>query len=159
MQRAITCTSRTFWAVSDTGKLGAPSPTLGRPPAQPGACLTTSAATRLPTYTLYGEPGRGQAIEPLHCERIAERSQRHDWEIAPHRHEALIQILHIQRGTADWCWRPSATWPTPRWRSSRLPTGWKIADGLDFTDAGYFTRFFQRQTGHTPSAWRALTAR
>ena len=35
----------------------------------------------------------------------------------------------------------------------------QIADGLGFTDAGYFTRFFQRQTGHTPSAWRALTAR
>ena len=35
----------------------------------------------------------------------------------------------------------------------------QIADGLGFTDAGYFTRFFQRQTGHTPGAWRALTAR
>ena len=34
----------------------------------------------------------------------------------------------------------------------------QIADGLDFTDAGYFTRFFQRQTGHTPGTWRALPA-
>ena len=35
----------------------------------------------------------------------------------------------------------------------------QIALGLGFNDAGYFTRFFQRETGHTPSAWRALAAR
>ena len=61
----------------------------------------TRSVTRLPTYALYGEAGRGQATEPLHCERIAERSQRHDWEIALHRHESLFQILHIQHGTAQ----------------------------------------------------------
>ena len=30
-----------------------------------------------------------------------------------------------------------------------------IAYKLGFTDAGYFTRFFERETGATPSAWRA----
>ena len=30
-----------------------------------------------------------------------------------------------------------------------------IAYKLGFTDAGYFTRFFERATGATPSAWRA----
>jgi AraC family transcriptional activator of pobA len=30
-----------------------------------------------------------------------------------------------------------------------------IAYKLGFTDAGYFTRFFERATGSTPSAWRA----
>jgi AraC-like DNA-binding protein len=35
----------------------------------------------------------------------------------------------------------------------------QIALGLGFADAGYFSRFFLRQTGHTPSAWRALAAR
>ncbi len=54
----------------------------------------------LPTYALYGEPGRTQATEGLHVERIAERSQRHDWEIQPHRHASLFQILHIQHGGA-----------------------------------------------------------
>ena len=52
------------------------------------------------TYALCGEPGRTQATEALHCERIAERSQRHDWRIAPHRHAWLFQILHSQRGHA-----------------------------------------------------------
>ena len=35
----------------------------------------------------------------------------------------------------------------------------QIALGLGFGDAGYFTRFFQRHTGHTPTGWRALAAR
>ena len=35
----------------------------------------------------------------------------------------------------------------------------QIALGLGFADAPYFSRFFSRQTGHTPSAWRALAAR
>ena len=51
-------------------------------------------------YALHGEPGRTQATEALHCERIAKRSQRHDWEIAPLRHAWRIQILHSQRGHA-----------------------------------------------------------
>ena len=35
----------------------------------------------------------------------------------------------------------------------------QIALGLGFADAGYFSRFFQRHTGHSPTAWRALAAR
>ena len=34
----------------------------------------------------------------------------------------------------------------------------QVAHGLGFGDAGYFTRFFQRLTGQTPSAWRARSA-
>lgn len=30
----------------------------------------------------------------------------------------------------------------------------QIAYGIGFSDAGYFTRFFQRKTGLTPTAWR-----
>jgi len=35
----------------------------------------------------------------------------------------------------------------------------QIGLGLGFADAGYFTRFFQRETGRTPTAWRAQAAR
>jgi AraC family transcriptional activator of pobA len=54
----------------------------------------------LPTYALYGELGRTQAVDWLHCESIADRSQQHGWEIQPHRHETLFQILHIESGAA-----------------------------------------------------------
>lgn len=53
---------------------------------------------RLPTYSLYGEQGRAADIEWLHCESIAERSRLHDWEIRPHRHELLYQILFVRSG-------------------------------------------------------------
>ena len=55
----------------------------------------------LPTYALYGEAGRSTGTDWLHCESIAARSQLHDWEIRPHRHELLFQILYIRRGRAE----------------------------------------------------------
>lgn len=66
----------------------------------------TSASTqaltrRLPTFFLYGEQGRSTQTDWLHCESIAARSRLHDWEIRPHRHEALFQILNIRRGRAE----------------------------------------------------------
>lgn len=61
-------------------------------PAPPG---------RLPTFFLYGEQGRSAQTDWLHCESIASRSRLHDWEIRPHRHAALFQILNIRRGRAE----------------------------------------------------------
>lgn len=55
----------------------------------------------LPSYALYGEHGQTQATDWLHCESIADRSQHHAWEIRPHRHESLFQILHISTGAAE----------------------------------------------------------
>lgn len=55
----------------------------------------------LPSYSLYGEQGRSADIEWLHCESIAERSRLHEWEIRPHRHELLYQILFIRTGRAE----------------------------------------------------------
>lgn len=59
------------------------------------------AVPPLPAYSLYGEPAGRHATEPLHVETISSRSRLHDWEIQPHRHEALFQILHIQHGQAQ----------------------------------------------------------
>ena len=70
-------------------------------PLSPTSPANLAGTAALPTYALYGEVGRTQATEALHCERIAERSQRHDWEIMPHRHASLFQILHIQHGSAQ----------------------------------------------------------
>jgi AraC family transcriptional activator of pobA len=36
----------------------------------------------------------------LHCESIPKRSSLHHWEIKPHRHADLFQLLYVQRGQA-----------------------------------------------------------
>ena len=55
---------------------------------------------RLPAYALYGE-----ALEtaPLlaHCEPIADRSRLHGWEIRPHQHTSLYQLVVIRSGRAQ----------------------------------------------------------
>ena len=84
-------------------KAASPDPTGVLPGAKPraGHRRVASSVGVLPSYALYGEPGRTQATDWLHCERIADRSRRHDWEIRPHRHESLLQILHVQRGAVQ----------------------------------------------------------
>ncbi|MBP1848657.1 helix-turn-helix domain-containing protein [Rhizobium halophytocola] len=52
----------------------------------------------VPTYSLYGENDRESAEFWVHAESIPSRSSRYDWEIRPHRHEHLFQILHMRRG-------------------------------------------------------------
>lgn len=59
------------------------------------------AAAALPAYQLYGEPGLDAVGEKLHIETISSRSRLHDWEIRPHRHELLFQILYIRQGRAE----------------------------------------------------------
>ena len=54
-----------------------------------------------PTYALYGEADSADSLDGLHCESIAERSALHDWEIRPHRHAGLLQILYMRRGSAE----------------------------------------------------------
>lgn len=59
---------------------------------------SAAAVPQLPTYSLYGEPQDAQGLEWLHCERIVDRGRIHDWEIRPHRHAALLQVLFVRRG-------------------------------------------------------------
>ncbi len=59
---------------------------------------TTDAAT-VPAFGLYGEQ-HADAAELLHWESIAARSRLHDWQIVPHRHEDLAQLVYVQRGPA-----------------------------------------------------------
>lgn len=54
-----------------------------------------------PTYRLYGDgPDAGRQFW-AHIETIASRSSLHRWEIKPHRHEDLLQLLYIRSGEAD----------------------------------------------------------
>jgi AraC family transcriptional activator of pobA len=48
------------------------------------------------SYSLFGESTHLPDV--LHCETIAARSVLHDWELSPHRHSRLHQVLLVQAG-------------------------------------------------------------
>ena len=63
-------------------------------------------------YSLFGESTHLPDV--LHCETIADRSELHDWELAPHRHARLHQVLLIAHGGG---------WATLDGKTLALPTG------------------------------------
>lgn len=90
-------------------------------------------APGLPTYALYGERDRTHATDWLHCEAIADRSRRHDWEIRPHRHEVLFQFLYIARGQAEATLeqhRLPLAGPCVLWVPPLVPHGFRFAPDI-----------------------------
>lgn len=59
----------------------------------------TTTPSAIHNYSLFGESDHLPDV--LHCETIAERSALHDWELAPHRHARLHQVLLIQSGEGN----------------------------------------------------------
>lgn len=55
----------------------------------------------VPVFKLYGEMTAWPTPDLIHCESIPERSQLHGWEIKPHRHGDLLQLLYVQAGEAE----------------------------------------------------------
>jgi AraC family transcriptional regulator, transcriptional activator of pobA len=53
---------------------------------------------RIPHYALYGHEDRPDWLDTVHFEWIRERSSLHDYDIAPHVHDGLLQLLHVTRG-------------------------------------------------------------
>ena len=63
------------------------------------AALPSAASPRdgnILNFYLFGESAHLPDI--LHCETIAARSALHDWELAPHRHDRLHQLLLLTAG-------------------------------------------------------------
>lgn len=58
------------------------------------------STVNIPNYRLYGEGGAQADVEFVHCESIPERSSLHDWNIRPHRHDSLYQLLFMSQGAA-----------------------------------------------------------
>lgn len=54
----------------------------------------------VPVYQLYGEDQQWLTPDQVHCESIASRSRLHNWEIKPHRHHGLFQLLWLESGSA-----------------------------------------------------------
>ncbi|MGB4345428.1 MAG: helix-turn-helix domain-containing protein [Burkholderiaceae bacterium] len=55
----------------------------------------------IPVFQLYGEEQRWLTPDLVHCESIAARSRLHNWEIKPHRHYGLFQLLWLEQGVAS----------------------------------------------------------
>jgi len=75
--------------------------------------MTVTTKT-VPRFALLGEDSRKSAEELVHCETIEVRSRRYDWEIPPHRHPALCQILLVETGSARIFYEDE-------WRSAPVP--------------------------------------
>ncbi len=56
----------------------------------------TAKSASIRTYSLFGESLHFPDV--VHCETIASRSALHDWELEPHRHARLHQVLVLQSG-------------------------------------------------------------
>lgn len=59
-----------------------------------------ASKTAVPVYQLYGEDQQWLTPDQVHCESIASRSRLHNWEIKPHRHHGLFQLLWLEDGSA-----------------------------------------------------------
>jgi len=59
-----------------------------------------SEEKRVPVYKLYGEQKPWPTPDMVHCESIAARSRLHNWQIKPHQHNGLFQILYLENGQA-----------------------------------------------------------
>ncbi|UZE25014.1 helix-turn-helix domain-containing protein [Pseudomonas sp. B21-056] len=55
----------------------------------------------IPVFKLYGESQEWPTPDLLHCETISKRSREHQWEIKPHRHADLCQLLFVFKGQAE----------------------------------------------------------
>ena len=53
----------------------------------------------VPNFALYGTDAQPSWADLVHFERITERSSLFDWEIKPHFHDGLIQVLYPTQGS------------------------------------------------------------
>ncbi|MBO6716888.1 MAG: helix-turn-helix domain-containing protein [Rhizobiaceae bacterium] len=60
-----------------------------------------AARQQVPSYRLYRERTGEAGDFWLHCETILERTARHNYEIAPHRHESLFQLFLVSSGRGE----------------------------------------------------------
>lgn len=61
----------------------------------------TRMTASIPNYALYGDDAVPSWIDLVHVEQIQARSSLFNFEIDPHVHHGLIQVLYITRGGGD----------------------------------------------------------
>ena len=97
----------------------------------------------IPSFALYGEvatPGQ----EMLHIEEVQSRSRLYHWEIDPHVHQGLYQVLWVHRGAAEVVldeWREAVQGPAAIVIPPGVVHGFRFApdtDGLVLTLSARF---------------------
>jgi AraC family transcriptional regulator, transcriptional activator of pobA len=63
--------------------------------------VSSSTASALPLFHLYGDPPDDSAFDFIHVDRISSRSSIDDGIIRAHRHRNLFQILLVERGGGE----------------------------------------------------------
>lgn len=63
--------------------------------------MSKTPVASVPVFKLYGETTAWPTPDLIHCESIPERSCLHDWQIKPHRHGDLVQLLYVKAGQAE----------------------------------------------------------
>lgn len=58
-------------------------------------------AHAIPLYSLYGQIDNAAELRFLHVESLAARNQFHNWDIRPHRHHDLHQIVWVWQGGGE----------------------------------------------------------
>jgi len=61
---------------------------------------SNSKRNLIPRFALYGESPAGEP-DQVHIEDVQSRSRLYQWEIEPHVHQGLVQILWVQEGQVD----------------------------------------------------------
>jgi AraC family transcriptional activator of pobA len=61
--------------------------------------ISNMRSASIRSYGLFGETAN--LPDPMHIETIAARSALHDWELAPHRHVRLHQLLLLRSGSGS----------------------------------------------------------
>ncbi len=56
--------------------------------------------TDIPHYFLYGETAATEALDYINVSALEESLPKHNWEIRPHRHDNLHQLLVVEEGKA-----------------------------------------------------------
>jgi AraC family transcriptional activator of pobA len=90
------------------------------------------------SYSLFGESKHLPDV--LHCETIADRSVLHDWELAPHRHARLHQVLLVRSGGGRVS-LDDATFPLVAGSLVNIPPGHVHAFRFEPGTEGWVTTF------------------
>ena len=104
---------------------------------QDNSCIVPGrgfAVKTIPNYALYGTEAPPAWFGSFYIERIAERAGTYNWEIEPHAHDLLIQILYIRGGScevliddAKWAIEPPCLVVIP----AQTVHGWHFSDDID----------------------------